>query len=427
VPSVPDPPILPISSPDGTAVTLTKLLSSATALRRHQDGPLAAERERYLQHCSDTGATYWSMRIKCNELLWAARLLDGDAKNGLDMDGLEALADRRMTLRNARTTRQRFINVTRPWFRFLGWWNEPVVMYEFQDKIDKYCLWMRNERGFTDSTIAGWRCRVRDFLVWANAGNRELQHLRPGDIDAYFIDDVAHHWGRRTVATVAALLRNFLRYAASQGWCRYQLADAIRGPRIYAQESLPYAPGWSDVQRLLACTLIDAPKDIRDRAILMLLSIYGMRATEVATLRLDQVDWQQRVIRIFRLKRRQPQVYPLLPSMAEALARYIDVVRPSTPYPAVFIGLHSPQRPLTRAAIYKIVSQKFLNLGIKVVHRGPHALRHACATRLVADGLTLKEIGDHLGHRSTEATRTYAKVDLAALREVGDFDLGELL
>ena len=53
-----------------------KLLSSAKALRRHQNGPLAAERERYLQHCSDSDATYWSMRIKCNELLWAARLLD---------------------------------------------------------------------------------------------------------------------------------------------------------------------------------------------------------------------------------------------------------------------------------------------------------------------------------------------------------------
>jgi len=404
-----------------------KLLISETALRRHQDGPLAAERERYLQHCSDTGATYWSMRIKCNELLWAARLLDEDAKHGFDMEGLEALADRRMAFQNARTTRRRFIDVTRPWLRFLGWWNESVVEDEFQDMLDQYCLWMRDERGFTDSTIVGWRCRVRDFLIWCNVGNRELRLLRPSDIDAYFIDDVAHHWSRRTVATVAALLRNFLRYAASQGWCPSQLADAIRGPRIYAQESLPYAPDWSDVQRLLACTLIDAPQHIRDRAILMLLSIYGMRATEVATLRLDQVDWQQRVIRIFRLKRRQPQVYPLLPSMAEALARYIDIVRPSTRYPEVFIGLHSPQRPLTRAAIYKIVSRKFLTLGIEVVHRGPHALRHACATRLVADGLTLKEIGDHLGHRSTEATHTYAKVDLAALREVGDFDLGELL
>lgn len=404
-----------------------KLLSSAKALRRHQEGPYAIERERYLQHCSDRGATYWSMRIKCNELLWAAMLLDADAEHGIGTEGLEALAERRMVFQNAATTKPRFIAAARPWLRFLGWWNQPVVAYEFQDKLDQYCLWMRNERGFTASTIVGWRCRVRDFLIWCHAGNRELKLLRPSDIDAYFIDDVAHHWSRRTVATVAALLRNFLRYAASQGWCRYQLADAIRGPRIYAHESLPYAPSWIDVQRLLSSALTDAPKDIRDRAILMLLSIYGMRATEVATLRLDQVDWQQRVIRIFRLKRRQPQVYPLLPSVAEALARYIDIVRPLTPYPEVFVGLHSPHHPLSRAGIYKVVSPRFLALGIEAIHHGPHALRHACATRLIADGLTLKEIGDHLGHRSTAATRTYAKVDLAALREVGDFDLGELL
>lgn len=404
-----------------------KLLLSAKALRRHQDGPFATERERYLQHCSDTGATYWSMRIKCNELLWAARLLDADAKNGIDMAGLEVLFNRRMIFQNAATTRPRFIAAVRPWLRFLGWWRESVVVYEFQEKLDQYCLWMRDERGLSTSTIVGWRCRVRDFLIWCNRNDRELQRLRPSDIDAYFIDDDAHHWSRRTVATVAALLRNFLRYAASQGWCPSQLAEAIRGPRIYAQESLPYAPSWSDVQRLLAGTVTDAPKDIRDRAILMLLSIYGMRATEVATLQLDQIDWGQRVIRIFRLKRRQPQVYPLLLSVAQALARYIDITRPSTPFPEVFVGLHSPQRPLSRAGIYKVVSQRFLALGIKVIHHGPHALRHACATRLIADGLTLKEIGDHLGHHSTEATRTYAKVDLAALREVGDFDLGELL
>lgn len=403
-----------------------KLLSSATARQRHQNGPLAAERERYLQHCSDSGATYWSLRIKCNELLWAAKLLDVDAENGVDLETLESIADRRMNFQNAATTRPRFIAATRPWLRFLGWWKEPVVVYEFQEILDQYCRWMRDERGFSNSTIVGWRCRVRDFLIWCNASSRELSHLRPSDIDDYFIDDVVHHWSRRTVATMAGVLRTFLHYAASQGWCDPQLAATIRGPRIYAQESVPFAPSWDEVRRILAGTLTDLPQDIRDRAILMLLSIYGMRATEVATLRLDQVDWQQRVIRIFRLKRRQPQVYPLLPSVAEALARYIDIVRPSTQHPEVFIGLHSPQRPLTRAAIYKIVSPRFLALGIEVVHRGPHALRHACATRLIAEGFTIKEIGDHLGHRSTSATCTYAKVNLAALREVGNFDLGDL-
>ena len=60
-------------------------------------------------------------------------------------------------------------------------------------------------------------------------------------------------------------------------------------------------------------------------------------------------------------------------------------------------------------------------------HFGPHSLRHACATRLINQGLTLKEVGDHLGQRDPDVTRIYAKVDLVRLREVATFDLGELL
>ena len=102
---------------------------------------------------------------------------------------------------------------------------------------------------------------------------------------------------------MAGVLRIFLRYAASQGWCNPRLAQVIRGPRIYKEESLPFAPDWADVQRILAETSTDDPRDVRDRAILMLLSIYGMRASEVASLRLDQVDWQQHVIRMSRLQK----------------------------------------------------------------------------------------------------------------------------
>jgi integrase len=228
------------------------------------------------------------------------------------------------------------------------------------------------------------------------------------------------------VCTNATALRAFLRYAATQGACDPRLSAAVRGPRIYDQESLPFAPAWSDVQRILADTLTDRRRDVRDRAILMLLAIYGMRSGEVASLQLDHVDWRKRVIRVFRLKRREPQVYPLIASVAEALARYIDTVRPKSPHREIFLGLQSPQRPLTGGAMHNVVSRRFLALGIRVAHRGPHALRHACATRLIGEGLTLKEIGDHLGHRSTSATSIYAKVNLAALREVGDFDLGDL-
>jgi integrase len=73
------------------------------------------------------------------------------------------------------------------------------------------------------------------------------------------------------------------------------------------------------------------------------------------------------------------------------------------------------------------IAERFRALNILSPHRGPHSLRHACATRLLAEGLSMKEIGDHLGHRNPDSTRVYAKVDLAGLRQVADFEMGGVL
>ncbi|WP_434116068.1 tyrosine-type recombinase/integrase [Paraburkholderia caffeinilytica] len=72
------------------------------------------------------------------------------------------------------------------------------------------------------------------------------------------------------------------------------------------------------------------------------------------------------------------------------------------------------------------MAPRLRSLGLQIRHCDPHSLRHACAARLVSEGWSLKEIGDHLGHRDSESTRIYAKVDLKGLREVAAFDLGEL-
>jgi site-specific recombinase XerD len=342
------------------------------------------------------------------------------------MRELLVMVRKRTSVHEGQTTRQRFIDITRPWLRHLGWWREPKPDFSFQSQLDAYVAWMRDERGFSPSTVVGWQRKIRAFLQWCSASERQLSDLRPADIDHYLASGGAQRWSRISVHHNAGALRAFLRYAAARGACDPRLPTTIRGPRIYDQESLPFAPAWSDVQRILADTLTDRRRDVRDRAILMLLAIYGMRSGEVASLQLDHVDWSKRVIRVFRLKRREPQVYPLILSVAAALARYIDTVRPKSPHREIFLGLQSPQRPLSAGAMHNVVGRRFLALGIRVAHRGPHALRHACATRLIGEGLTLKEIGDHLGHRSTSATSIYAKVNLAALREVGDFDLGDL-
>jgi site-specific recombinase XerD len=402
-----------------------KSIDAKVAGNHHRDAPFLQERERYLRNCAESGATPDSLIVKRNELIWIARFLPSSASQGVDISQLNELVRQRAALHSGVTMGYRMIAVARPWLRFLGWWREPFVVLPFQNHLDGYVKWMRDERGFTPSTVDQWQGRIRQFLQWCLETDRRLEDLQPGDIDTYFIQN-ASRWGRISMKGITGALRIFLRYAAAQGLCDSRLAAALQTPRMYAQEALPSAPGWADVQRILATTETDKPADIRNRAILMLLSIYGMRRGEVAALRLDQVDWAGRTLHVFRLKRRQPQIYPLLPTVAEALARYIDTVRPQSSAPEIFLGLHAPRRPLTPAALFDLVNARFKELGIETKHRGPHALRHACAARLVAQGLSFKEIGDHLGHRSTLATMTYAKVDMRALREVGDFDLGDL-
>jgi integrase/recombinase XerD len=394
--------------------------------RGRDNAPFVDERNRYLRHCAERGAAPAVLKMKRNELLWIAEQLSPDARQGVGMDVLGRIALERQSLHGAVTAGRRVVNIGRPWLRFLGWWREPSAVFQHKDQLDRYAAWMRDERGFTPSTVEQWGRKAGRFLRWCEHSNRQLGALQATDIDDYFATQATGRWSRVSVANVASALRGFLRYAATRGICPDRLSAAVCRPRLYQQESLPYAPDWSDVQRMLADVDTDKPRDIRDRAILLLLAIYGMRSGEVAALRLDQIDWPGRTLRLFRLKRRQPQTYPLVQSVAEGLARYIDTVRPASSCPEVFLCMHAPRRPMKAGSIYNVANRRFTALGLEAAHQGGHALRHACATRLLAAGLSLKEIGDHLGHRSTSATSTYAKVNMAALREVGAFDLGDL-
>jgi integrase len=181
------------------------------------------------------------------------------------------------------------------------------------------------------------------------------------------------------------------------------------------------------VQRLIVSTDGERRRDIRDRAILMLFATYGFRSSEVAGLRLEHVNWEREVIAILRPKQRRMQEYPLVHSVGEAIIRYLQQVRPRCACREIFLTLKAPFRRLSAGALYHLVRSRLSALQIESLHRGPHSLRHACAGHLVAEKFSLKEIGDHLGHRSAFATRTYAKVDMPGLREVANFDLGGML
>jgi site-specific recombinase XerD len=232
---------------------------------------------------------------------------------------------------------------------------------------------------------------------------------------------------RASIRIYANSLRAFFRYAEMRDWCKAGLATAIMSPCVFREETLPAGPSWKDIQRLIASISDDNPTDIRDRAILMLIAIYGLRSSEVGKLRIEDINWEKEQILVRCAKQGQTQLFPLSYTVGEAILLYLKEVRPRCQYREVFLAMRAPIQPLTHTGIYCIVSKHLRSLDISTNHYGPHSLRHACASHLLAEGLSLKEIGDYLGHRSPRATRIYAKVDINGLREVADFQLGGLL
>ncbi len=159
----------------------------------------------------------------------------------------------------------------------------------------------------------------------------------------------------------------------------------------------------------------------------MLFAIYGLRSGEVQRLQLEDLDWNKELINIVRPKPRITQQYPLIRSVGDAILRYLKEVRLKHPSRHVFLTLRAPYQSLSGSALWKVVNDRLRPLNIPIRHHGPHSLRHACASHLLANGLSMKEIGDHLGHRDPNSTRIYAKVDINGLREVAEYNLGGLL
>jgi site-specific recombinase XerD len=272
-------------------------------------------------------------------------------------------------------------------------------------------------------TIANWQ--ITRFLDYLEQREVPLADIVPSDVDAYF-RHMAPRWGRSSLRTSAKMLRAWFRHCEKRNWSRAGLADAVLLPRIYQHEGLPLGPTWQQVGQMLSATAGDDVASLRDHAIILLLSVYGLRSGEVRRLRLDDIDWSRDRIRIVRSKSLREEILPVEARVGNAIARYLRDGRPRSDSKALFLTLRGPHRPLSPGGLYNVVRRHLSGVSSLKRGCGPHALRHACARHLLESGRSFKEVGDHLGHRSPDATRFYAKVDLASLRLVAFDDLGGL-
>ncbi len=387
---------------------------------RHRNAPLAGERIRFLRHLADLGLSRRTLQDIAPLLIMIVERLDLAKHPGRSVRQDE-IRQKAMTRGDA------FVSVARRWLRFLGRLEQPLMpASRFADKIQAFVDFMREERELSPVTIEERCFIVRRILDRLAISDGSLDALSIGHIDAALLGLINQEgYARRTIQGWTSHLRVFFRFAEARGWCRGGLAAAIQSPRVFRHSSVPMGPSRHEVRRLLAMTEGDRPVDIRDRAILMLLAIYGLRAGEVRHLCLEDFDWENETVRVVCVKTGRVRTVPLVRSVGDAILRYLKEVRPQSAHRQLFLTLLPPIRPLR--GIWNPVGDRLRELGVTLPHYGPHSLRHACATHLLADGFSLKEIGDHLGHQQPNTTRIYAKVDFTGLQKVADFDLGGVL
>lgn len=282
--------------------------------------------------------------------------------------------------------------------------------------FDEY---LRRVRGVCPGTRGNYTRYVAEFLAALPIRDSgvDLAGIGAPDVAAY-VGGLSDRYQPRTVEHAATALRVFFRFLRAQGWCADRLVDAV--PMV------PHRP--SDLVRHLAPRVLEqllaslqtaSARDLRDRAIILLIARLGLRPGEVAQLRLEDIDWHNAAVRVRARKTGHGALLPLTSEAGAALVDYLQQGRPVTDSREVFV-LHWLRvgAPISTSIVGRAVQRAVDHAGIEAPMRGGNLLRHSMATELLAGGASLPEIADMLGHSCLATTRIYAAVDIGRLREV---------
>jgi site-specific recombinase XerD len=285
-----------------------------------------------------------------------------------------------------------------------------------QELLADYRRYLSVERGLSDHTVFdAYEPAARLFLtaVGADSHSVGLDRLCAAEVSSF----LAGECPKRSVSGARDLvcaLRSLLRYLHVAGLISAPLVWAVPSVADLRDRSLPRGLERAAVRRLLASCDRRRLVGRRDYAILLLLSRLGLRAGEVAGMRLDDVDWRRGEL-LVRGKGNRQDVLPLPVDVGEAMVSYLRR-RPCCEARALFLRVTAPRVGMDRCTVAWVVRAACDRAGLPRV--GAHRLRHTAATQMLRAGASLAEIGQVLRHREQKTTTIYAKVDRKALRSL---------
>jgi site-specific recombinase XerD len=271
------------------------------------------------------------------------------------------------------------------------------------------------ERGLTVKVVRAYSKVAQRFLEDQFGGNQPMLHgLRTNDVTEFILRQ-SRCAGIGTCKAQVTAMRAFLRWLHVCGQIDSDLVGCVPAVAGWRQSSLRRALEDADVKRLLQSCDRRRSVGRRDYAALLLMVRMGLRAGEVAELKLEDIDWKVAEI-LVRGKGRKFARLPLPHEVGEAIAGYLQRDRHRTRSRNLFLRSRAPFTALNQPAVTAIVQRTFQRAGIKPPHSGAHVLRHTAATQILRRGGSLSEIAQLLRHSHIDTTAIYAKVDIISLR-----------
>jgi site-specific recombinase XerD len=287
----------------------------------------------------------------------------------------------------------------------------PAPNEDFGTLLDAYRRYLLFERGLVVKTVTAYIDHAELFLS-AQSGHEVpgLKELGSAGVLEFVKDECA----RRSVASaqqVLSALRSLLRYLYLTGAVGSPLAAAVP-VMARRRQWLPRGLEATQVARLVASCDRRRKVGRRDYAILMLLTRLGLRAGEVAALRLDDFDWHRGEVRI-RGKGDRHEPMPLPVDVGQAVVDYLHRGRPRRGERSVFLRVRAPLKALSPRGVSAVVHDACVRAGLPPV--GAHRLRHSAATAMLRAGSSLPEVASVLRHHRLASSVIYAKVDRTSL------------
>ncbi|MBZ5653233.1 MAG: site-specific integrase [Acidobacteriia bacterium] len=275
---------------------------------------------------------------------------------------------------------------------------------------------MRSERGLAAATVINYLPCIRKFLT---ARFREkplvIREVRASDVSDFILRQ-APTMSPRRAQLVTAAFRSFFHFLLKDGELQVNLALSVPSVADRRPATIPKYLSPDQVERVLGTCNRQTATGRRDYAILLLLARLGLRAGEVVSLRLDDVDWRTGEL-LVRGKGLLHDRMPLPVDVGEALTSYLRTDRPPCKTRRVFVCRKAPRSGFAGPSTLTTIVRRALDRAdLYPALRGAHVLRHSLATTMLRSGASMNEIGEILRHRNPSSTEIYAKLDFDGLR-----------